>query len=1553
MEPQVPVYPPAANMRMERCGAVAPGERKALFASTAASQRLRPGSERYRLNVQDKREQQPRLWNRLPSETTEGSNLNTLPNQMWQREVPRSPTLTYDIGSRNRGQAPSFKAGLSARTESETNLPAFALRQRKDVAEVVSVDPPVEAPRAKAIRHAEKETHATSAHTTEDPRSNIEAQPIQLIDEPIEQVHLAESDVPPLRFKQDASPLSFKDNGPVSQHKSDKNANSVTRETTADCGSTSDRVISMREFEAPLDDTLRDILETPAMRIATFGGNPFAVFRLKHTRSPIMVTDSDLAHVKGVMIAKRHSPDELLSYFKASISVTSVPMMRIILQLLCDVIQSDVSQRAVCVRMMEAALVYHPDELVQCFSCAHIPPLFDPEINDDVGGSFIRLFLSYKATFCSPGLPEGGVPVGIDGYGRFRYDINECEPEDRARMYRQDESTDFYQGPGYDGAVNAEDKGKRGAATNEEAILDFTDCGKIESMALLKICADRADVTSAFDIPASRLRDWLSTIWFELPATRPCLPLMRLCIHWIDSKDDPAFLKDAALALLQKERSLLGDFEGSRQLMLELLSFMIARNGEVSVELAKVVDMVNEGEDNMLYAVMDAIVSRNLRENDMLDLWCLLCILPWPVTSPRSAVCSLMSSTFMVYYQLAYDSISEGTASPRFTSSPMGLLENALRICACRCSSPVLAKGALLQTIMLIQHPPMPALRMNSAPLILASLCPFFWKCHFVWSSCGRDADPDSLLALRHLYDALRTSVFCEPLSSIGSELGARTAPIFPRVRFASDEGVEENVSRFIAVPEQPADPNADGGYHQVQGYEPALEQRYGPRGTPPPAEPDVRPVLEAPRGIRNLGNSCYYNSVLQALFHTRSFVQCLMELPDGKPAVAVYQKMFRKLLKRGKRPFDAIAGYKLLPASWRRNSEQQDVTEVLGHVLESLDGSLGLWRRVFAGMVVRRIKCLHCERLSDNREIAMDFTFPLVGLPSIQAMFDDFCKIETLRGGNKYHCSECNAYRRADTWNVIASPPAHLVVVLSRQVWSPGQDAHASAGGASKVMQHVRVDEHLRVCEFDYTLYGAIFHSGTATSSGHYYFVGRDSEAPSRWHVCDDSQVRPATAATVNDVSQDRRNAHVPARQTAAPLTMRAELYLALAALVGKCLSIRHAGFLARQLGRGAAADARAFGGCRSVSAPKEGKLRPGLPHVCAESAPVAHNDVATSDADGASQRQKTVYLVSPRGFCEGVRRAIQTVDEAVRVFGPPVYVKHEIVHNEFVCNRLRAKGVVFVEDLTKVPEGSVLIFSAHGVSPAVRELAKARNLVEIDASCPLVNKVHVYVKKKAEEGYQIVLIGHKKHVETIGTAGEAPGVTTIVETVEDVDGLDYAPGTKLFYATQTTLSLDDCKLIKERLVERFPWIETIPSGSICYATTNRQITVQKACAFADLLLIVGSTMSSNANRLLDTGTTRNVRGYLIPNADAVTPELIGDARSVAVSASASTPDDLTNGVVEKLAQPPFNFAVEFFEGCEERIPKWRLPRNLEAFIKEHDSRLAAAAGAATHVEG
>jgi len=249
-------------------------------------------------------------------------------------------------------------------------------------------------------------------------------------------------------------------------------------------------------------------------------------------------------------------------------------------------------------------------------------------------------------------------------------------------------------------------------------------------------------------------------------------------------------------------------------------------------------------------------------------------------------------------------------------------------------------------------------------------------------------------------------------------------------------------------------------------------------------------------------------------------------------------------------------------------------------------------------------------------------------------------------------------------------------------------------------------------------------------------------------------------------------------------------------------------------------------------------------------------------------------LLLSKPRGFCAGVERAIDTVKLALEKWGPPIYVKHEIVHNQHVVEELKAKGAIFIEDLDDVPIGSRLIYSAHGVSPAVREHAQKRQLIEIDATCGLVTKVHSAVKRYAKKGYHILLIGHRNHVEIIGTAGEAPAATTVIENVRDVEALSFPLGALLFYTTQTTLSLDDVKEITEALVKKFPQIETLPSSSICYATTNRQMALRQITDEAGLILVVGDPSSSNSNRLREVATLRGLPAYLINSEQEIKPE-------------------------------------------------------------------------------
>jgi len=303
-------------------------------------------------------------------------------------------------------------------------------------------------------------------------------------------------------------------------------------------------------------------------------------------------------------------------------------------------------------------------------------------------------------------------------------------------------------------------------------------------------------------------------------------------------------------------------------------------------------------------------------------------------------------------------------------------------------------------------------------------------------------------------------------------------------------------------------------------------------------------------------------------------------------------------------------------------------------------------------------------------------------------------------------------------------------------------------------------------------------------------------------------------------------------------------------------------------------------------------------------------------------------LLLSKPRGFCAGVERAIETVEKALDLYGAPIYVKHEIVHNKHVVNGLKEKGVVFVEDLSDVPVGERIIYSAHGVSPSVRELAKQRNLIEIDATCGLVTKVHSAVKRFAHRGYKIVLIGHKNHVEIIGTAGEAPDVTTIVESVEDVMALSYLPEEKLFYATQTTLSLDDVKEIAEALTVKYPHIESIPSSSICYATTNRQMALRQIVENVDLILVVGDPQSSNSNRLREVGELRGIPSYLINEKSDINPDWFKGVQLIGLTAGASTPETVVQDCINRLCQLGVS-SVEDVVYTEENIV-FQLPKQV-----------------------
>lgn len=281
---------------------------------------------------------------------------------------------------------------------------------------------------------------------------------------------------------------------------------------------------------------------------------------------------------------------------------------------------------------------------------------------------------------------------------------------------------------------------------------------------------------------------------------------------------------------------------------------------------------------------------------------------------------------------------------------------------------------------------------------------------------------------------------------------------------------------------------------------------------------------------------------------------------------------------------------------------------------------------------------------------------------------------------------------------------------------------------------------------------------------------------------------------------------------------------------------------------------------------------------------------------------QSKTVLLLKPRGFCAGVVRAIDIVRIALETFGPPIYVRKEIVHNRYVVEELIAKGAIFVDCVDEVPEGERVIYSAHGVAPEVRESSHLRRLRVIDATCPLVTKVHVEAVRFARDGYSLILIGHRDHDEVIGTLGEAPAVTQVVGSAEDVESLVVPDPDRVAYLTQTTLSLDETRDIIDALRARFPNITGPAASDICYATQNRQTAVKNASVGADLLLVVGSVNSSNSNRLVEVSRNLGTPSFLIENYKAIKPEWLESASVVALTAGASAPECLVEEVVEFL---------------------------------------------------
>lgn len=307
-------------------------------------------------------------------------------------------------------------------------------------------------------------------------------------------------------------------------------------------------------------------------------------------------------------------------------------------------------------------------------------------------------------------------------------------------------------------------------------------------------------------------------------------------------------------------------------------------------------------------------------------------------------------------------------------------------------------------------------------------------------------------------------------------------------------------------------------------------------------------------------------------------------------------------------------------------------------------------------------------------------------------------------------------------------------------------------------------------------------------------------------------------------------------------------------------------------------------------------------------------------------------LLLAQPRGFCAGVDRAIEIVEKAIETYGAPIYVKHEIVHNQYVCDNLRAKGAVFIEDLGQLPSGATLIFSAHGVSKAVQEQARQLGLKVFDATCPLVTKVHVEVMRLRSQGREIIMVGHAGHPEVEGTLGQSPDGMLLVESVQDVERLQVKDPDKLAYVTQTTLSVDDTAEITAALERRFPTIAKPAKADICYATQNRQDAVKIMAPLVDLVIVVGSRTSSNSNRLRELAEKRGVNSYMVDSADDIQPGWLQGVKRVGLTAGASAPEVLVQQIVERLKSLGAK-SVRALDGVQENVA-FKLPVNL---IDEH----------------